>query len=181
MGQDFDGFRGRGRGRGFGGGDRGRGGGFRGDRGGSRGFRGGDRGGSRGFRGGDRGGFRGGDRGSFRGGDRGNFRGGFRGGARGAFRGASRGKGAENAPIYREIQDGLQLWVLYKNAPSVEDTKEQIPGFHSRHTRPTGAGADTVAHILLFTDIESLEAAKVKLSEDENVESIDYMGIRSAK
>merc|ERR1712137_611172 len=199
-GQDFDGFRGRGRGRGFGGGDRGRGrgrgGGFRGDRGGSRGFRGGDRGGSRGFRGGDRGGsrgfgggnrggdrggFRGGDRGSFRGGDRGNFRGGFRGGARGAFRGATRGKGAENAPIYREIQDGLQLWVLYKNAPSVEDTKEQIPGFHSRHTRPTGAGADTVAHILLFTDIESLEAAKVKLSEDENVESIDYMGIRSAK
>merc|ERR1711911_271617 len=73
----------------------------------------------------------------------------------------------QNAPIYREIQDGLQLWVLYKNAPSVEDTKEQIPGFHSRHTRPTGAGADTVAHILLFTDIESLEAAKVKLSEDE--------------
>merc|ERR1712136_67115 len=181
MGQDFDGFRGRGRGRGFGGGDRGRGGGFRGDRGGSRGDRGGSRGFGGGGRGGDRGGFRGGDRGGFRGGDRGNFRGGFRGGARGGFRGAARGKGADNAPVYREIQDGLQLWVLYKAAPSVEDTKQQIPGFHSRHTRPTGAGADSVAHILLFKDVESLEAAKVKLSEDENVESVDYMGIRSAK
>lgn len=219
MGQDFDGFRGRGRGRGFSGGDRGRGGGFRGgsrgfrggDRGGSRGFRGGDRGGSRGgsrgfgggrgmdrggFRGGDRGGFRGGrggDRGSFRGGDRGGFRGdrgGFRGAPRGNFRGGStRGKGAENAPVYREIQDGLQLWVQYKTTPSFDETKEQHPGFHSRHTRPTGVFAangangtsNSVAHILLFTSVESLEAAKAKLSEDDNVESVDYMGLRSAK
>jgi len=208
MGQDFDGSRGRGRGRGFGGGSRGgfRGGdrgssrGFRGgDRGGSRGFRGGDRGVSRGFRGGDRGGFRGGDRGGFRGGDRGGFRGGDRGGfrggdrgsfrggdrgafrgGRGSFRGATRGKGAESAPLYREIQDGLQLWVLYKTAPTVEETKEQLAGFHSRHTRPTGTNNQT-SHILLFTDVESLEAAKVKLTEDENVETVDYMGLRSSK
>ena len=110
-------------------------------------------------------------------GDRGGFRG--RGGASRGDRG--RPAHAETEPVFREIQDGLQLWVIYKKVPTLEETTKQYPGFHSRSTRPTGKDSSSTAHILLFTDIESLEAAKVKLDKDDNVESTDYMGFRSAK
>lgn len=111
----------------------------------------------------------------FRGGDRGSFRGG-----RGAARGG-RTSQAESEPVFREVQDGLQLWVVYKNVPTLEETGKELPGFHSRSTRPTGKDSTSTAHILLFTDVESLEAAKLKLDKDSNVESTDYMGLRSAK
>ncbi|KAI9553530.1 hypothetical protein GHT06_021450 [Daphnia sinensis] len=189
--------RGRGRGRGFGGGR-----GNRGERGGgrgvSRGFRGGDargRGGrgrgdrgGRGFsRGGDRGSFRGGDRGSFRGGDRGSFRGGFRGGrgapARGAFVGGKRdfngsfvAKSKTKVPVCREIAHALQLRVCYKSdIPTEEEVSKQLPGFHSRFQKET----DSKDYFLLFKDIESLEAAKARLEEDDTIELVDYMGLRA--
>lgn len=82
---------------------------------------------------------------------------------------------------YQEVRDGLQLFVIYKNAPTLEDTKQNLNGFHSRTSRPVGKDPGTLAHILLFTDVESLEAAKTKLEVDDNVESVDYMGMRSAK
>lgn len=193
------GFERGGRGRGFGGGDRGRGG-FRGRGGGSAdrgrgGFRGGPRGGG-GFRGGDRGGFRGGDRGGFRGGFRGNDRGndrggrGFRGSDRG-FRGAPRGRGGfvqagrpkpENKDIFfKELQDGLSLLVSYKNVPTIEETKQKLTGFHTRTTRPSGKDSSAVVHILMFTDIESVDAAKAILETDDNVDTVEFMGFRSGK
>ena len=179
------GFRGgsdRGGGGGFRGGFRSERGGFGGDRGNFRGgFRGGDRGGDRGnFRGGDRGNFRGGDRGGFRGGDRGNARGGFRGG-RGGQGGKPIDKNVTTSHQYQEVKDGLQLFVVYKIAPTLDETKQLLPGFHSRTSRPLGSNPSALAHILLFTDLESLEAAKIKLEADESVESVDYMGMRSAR
>ncbi len=59
--------------------------------------------------------------------------------------------------------------------------KKQLPNLHSRITRPTGKDSTSTAHVLLFTDLESLESAKVKLDKDPNVEATDYMGMRSAK
>lgn len=82
---------------------------------------------------------------------------------------------------YQEVRDGLQLFVVYKTAPTLDETKQLLPGFHSRTSRPIGNNPSTLAHILLFTDVESLEAAKVKLEADESVESVDYMGMRSAR
>jgi len=82
---------------------------------------------------------------------------------------------------YQEVRDGLQLFVVYKTAPTLDETKQLLPGFHSRTSRPIGNNPNSLAHILLFTDVESLEAAKIKLEADESVESVDYMGMRSAK
>jgi hypothetical protein len=82
---------------------------------------------------------------------------------------------------YQEVRDGLQLFVVYKIAPTLDETKQLLPGFHSRTSRPIGNNPSALAHILLFTDVESLEAAKIKLEADESVESVDYMGMRSAK
>lgn len=184
-------------------GSRGRGGfGDRGGgRGGSRGFSrgGGDRGGSFTRGGGDRGGSfsRGGggfDRGASRGfarggGDqgsrgRGNFRGSDRGG-RGAARGGRGGLGKGNSKqdgeiMIKEIHDGLQLYVIYKKVPNLEETKKTLKGVHSRISRPMKEGGGE-GHMILFTSLEALEAAKVILEKDANVTSVDYMGIRSAK
>lgn len=63
----------------------------------------------------------------------------------------------------------------------MEETKKELPGFHSRSSRPTGKDSTSTAHILLFTDVESMEAAKIKLEKNPDVESIDYMGLRSSK
>ncbi|XP_057378440.1 neurofilament light polypeptide-like [Daphnia carinata] len=178
---------GRGISRGFRGGDvRGRGGrGF--SRGGDRGsFRGGERGS---FRGGERGSFRGGERGSFRGGDRGSFRGTFRGGnqgapARGAFMGGKRdvngssvGKIKTKPPICHEIAHALQLRICYKSDIPTEEVLKQLPGFHSRFKKP----ADSNDYFILFKTIESLEAAKARLEEDDTIESVDYMGLKSER
>ena len=77
-----------------------------------------------------------------------------------------------------EIQDGLQLSVVYKTVPSLEDSQKSLSGLHSIDSK---SSRDDVAHILLFTSLESLEAAKVKLDSDKNVKSTDYMGMRSAE
>ncbi|XP_032795025.2 U3 small nucleolar RNA-associated protein 25 [Daphnia magna] len=197
-GRGVGGDRGGGRGvsRGFRGGDvRGRGGRGRGDRGG-RGFsRGGDRGSFRGgergsFRGGERGSFRGGERGSFRGGDRGSFRGTFRGGNRGAparggfmggkrdFNGSSVVRSKSKIPVCHEVAHALQLRICYKSdIPTEEELLKQLPGFHSRFQK----SPDSADYFLLFKDIESLEAAKTNLEEDDTVTSVDYMGLRAER
>lgn len=147
------------------GGSRGRGRGFGGDRGGGRG-------GSRGFRGGDRGG-----RGSFRGGDRG--RGAFRGGNR-DFNGSSRGRNSneEGPPVCHEIAHALQLRITYKtDVPTEKDVLQQFPGLHSRYQKST----DNKDYFLLFKDIESLENAKTELENDDAVDTVDYMGLKSAR
>ena len=64
--------------------------------------------------------------------------------------------------------------------PTLEVTKAAHPGFHSRWTRPVVSDSSE-AHILLFTDVESLESAKEKLAADESVTAVDYQGMRSAK
>jgi len=87
---------------------------------------------------------------------------------------------AEKEPVFLEIQDGLQLLVISKKAPTLEETKRKLPNFHSRIRRPTGKDSASTAHVLLFTDLESLETAKVKLDKDPNVEATDYMGMKSA-
>lgn len=69
----------------------------------------------------------------------------------------------------------------YKNVPLIEDTKKQLAGFHSRVTRPSGKDSAGVLHVLMFTDIESLDAAKTVLEGDENVETVEFMGFRSGK
>uniref|UniRef100_A0A0N8BGC4 Uncharacterized protein n=1 Tax=Daphnia magna TaxID=35525 RepID=A0A0N8BGC4_9CRUS len=185
-------------GRGFGGrGGGGRGGGGRGggDRGGSRGFRGG----GRGFRGGSRGNFSGGDRGSeswggsgnssrggpFRGGrgsggDRG--RGAFANRARGAPSGGARGRGGGALPgrgeyLRFEIKAGLQLYVTFNDTPVVEEL-EKLPGFHSLSTP---YNEKEIIRIILFRDLESLEAARKILDAKENVKATDHMGMKSAK
>lgn len=83
--------------------------------------------------------------------------------------------------FFKELQDGLSLLVSYKNVPSVEDTKKQLSKFHTRTTRPAGKDSDKVVHILMFTDMESVDAAKVVLEKDENIESVEFMGFRSGK
>ena len=112
-------------------------------------------------------------RGNFRGSDRGSFRGG-RGGI--GDRVNKREKNTEYT--IKEVGDGLKLFVVYnKDAPSIEESKKSLEGFHSRVSRPAQEGT---AYICLFTSVESLEAAKVVLEKDENVKSVDYMGMRSA-
>lgn len=84
--------------------------------------------------------------------------------------------------IIDPIREGLQLFVTFKEAPSLEYMKANFEGFHSRSSKPTKKQDSTsVSQILLFTSIESLEAAKTKLNSNENVEFLDYMGIKSAK
>ncbi|XP_046657406.1 keratin, type II cytoskeletal 1-like [Daphnia pulicaria] len=194
MSQEMSGSRGRGRG---GGGGRGRGGdrgGSRGFRGGSRGFRGGSRGGS--FRGGDRGGDRGG-RGSWGGGSGSPSRGGpFRGGRgrgdsgrggpsfgnRGRGSSGARGRGGATLPNRGEFQRfeikaGLQLYITFNDNPNLEEL-EKLPGFHSISTP---FSEKEILRIILFRDLESLEAARKILDAHENVKSTDQMGMKSAK
>ena len=72
-----------------------------------------------------------------------------------------------------EIQEGLQLCVVYK-VPDFVDSEKALNGLHS-----SIPSADGAAHILLFTSIEALENAKLKLDKDINVKSTNYMGVRS--
>lgn len=63
----------------------------------------------------------------------------------------------------------------------MEDAKQML-NFHAMSTQqPTGKNSNPKAYILLFKDLESLESAKVKLDDDPDVESTDYMGMKSAE
>ena len=102
-------------------------------------------------------------------------------GGRGAGRGSVRSLSKyDNEITLKEIQDGLQLYIVYKKVPTLEETKKTLEGVHSRVSRPI-KDATGDCHILLFTTLEALETAKVKLESDSNVESVDYMGSKSAK
>ena len=72
---------------------------------------------------------------------------------------------------------------MYKKViPTLEETEQQFPNFHSRNAHLTGEESlNRRAHILLFKDLESLESAKSKLDDDPNVQSTDYRGMRSAE
>ena len=74
-----------------------------------------------------------------------------------------------------EIQDGLQLCVIYEKVPTLAESKIALHGLHS-----STALKDGTTHILLFTSMEALEDAKIKLDADKYVKSVDYMGVRSA-
>ena len=76
-----------------------------------------------------------------------------------------------------EVKAGLQLYITFKTSET--DCKEltKLPGFHS-FVKPEKMGN---VRIVLFTDIESLESARDILNEHENVESVDLVGLRSAK
>lgn len=100
-----------------------------------------------------------------------------------AGRGAGKvGKG--NHPTFdkkmNEITCGLKLLVVYKNGTSVEKMEKTLDGFHSKISKHNKKDSGIV-NILLFTSIESLEAAKVKLDNDNNVESTEYLGRRNAR
>jgi len=92
------------------------------------------------------------------------------------------GKG--NHPTFdkkmNEITCGLKLLVVYKNGTSVEKMEKTLDGFHSKVSKHNKKDSGIV-NILLFTSIESLEAAKVKLDNDDNVESTEYLGRRNAR
>jgi hypothetical protein len=93
------------------------------------------------------------------------------------FAGSSPEKTNGKSPVEgNEIQEGLQLCVVYKKVPAFVDSKNALNGLHSSIPSTDGA-----AHILLFTSIEALENAKLKLDADTNVKSTNYMGVRSAE
>ena len=71
-----------------------------------------------------------------------------------------------------EIQNGLQLCVNYEKVPTLAESKKALNGLHSSTPSKNGT-------ILLFTSMEALEDAKDKLDVDQNVKSVDYMGVRS--
>lgn len=108
------------------------------------------------------------------------MRGAFRGGNR-DFNGSSRGRNSneEGPPVCHEIAHALQLRISYKTAdvPSDKDVLQQFPGLHSRFQKST----DNKDFFLLFKDIESLENAKTELEKDDDIESVDYMGLKSAR
>jgi hypothetical protein len=79
-----------------------------------------------------------------------------------------------------EITCGLKLLVVYKSGTSVEKMEKTLDGFHSRVSKHSKKESGIV-NILLFTSIESLEAAKIKLDKDENVESTEYLGRRNVR
>ncbi len=88
---------------------------------------------------------------------------------------------AESQILFRKIQHGIQLNVVYKKVPTLEETKLQFPNFHSWNSHLTGKKSlDRRAYIFLFRDLESLETAKGKHDDDPNVQSTDYVGMRSA-
>ena len=85
-------------------------------------------------------------------------------------------KKPKEEPIeFHEIAHGMQLRVCYKIPP--QDDLTAVAGFHARYTKNRDSGA----HYIMFRDVESLEAAKKKLEKEENVSSVDYMGLRSSK
>lgn len=80
--------------------------------------------------------------------------------------------------VIDEIKDGLQLWIRFQEnqAASVEASVRRLNGLHSFSKQVEDNGC---SGILLFTAIESLEAAKTSLEKNTLIEEVDYMGIRS--
>lgn len=80
-----------------------------------------------------------------------------------------------------EITCGLKLLVVYKSGvTSVEKMEKTLDGFHSKVKKHNNQDS-AIVNILLFTSIESLEAAKLKLDNDDNVESTEYLGRRNVR
>ncbi|KAI9553403.1 hypothetical protein GHT06_021306 [Daphnia sinensis] len=79
--------------------------------------------------------------------------------------------------IGSEIQDGLSLYVTFKDGPDVYEL-EKLKGFHALLTPPSKKEKEK---IILFKDIESLEAAKLFLTAHQNVKSTNLMGFKSFK
>lgn len=78
-----------------------------------------------------------------------------------------------------EIRDGLQLWVsfLAHQADQAEVSLHKLRGLHSFvKGDPEGS---SISGVLLFTDVESLEAAKASLAKNSLISAVDYMGVRS--
>ncbi|XP_057378394.1 uncharacterized protein LOC130700368 [Daphnia carinata] len=76
-----------------------------------------------------------------------------------------------------EIKDGLSLYVTFKDGPDVYEL-EKLKGFHALLTPPSKKEKEK---IILFKDIESLEAAKLILTAHQNVKSTNLMGFKSFK
>ncbi|XP_046657359.1 uncharacterized protein LOC124350617 isoform X2 [Daphnia pulicaria] len=186
-GGDRGGIRGGGRGRGgdrggIRGGGRGRGGGDRGKTGGSRGAEGNLRGNGRGHRGSLADSSNSGHRGSPRGSPRG-------GRGRGTPASSksrrysrrqriSQGKDKIVEQKESEIELGLQIYVAFKKTPVIIDELEKLPGFHSVHTPPNEKENQK---IILFKDMESLDAARAILDAHENVQFTNQRGLKSIK
>lgn len=76
-----------------------------------------------------------------------------------------------------EIKDGLSLYITFKDGPDVYEL-EKLKGFHALLTPPSKKEKEK---IILFKDIESLEAAKLILTAHQNVKSTNLMGFKSFK
>ena len=102
-----------------------------------------------------------------------------RGGASTGERGNRGGQKKSGTKEYLrfEIKAGLQLYITFKSDPVVAEL-EKLPGFHSISTPHSDK---EIIRIILFRDIESLEAARVILDAHENVISTDHMGLKSSK
>ena len=81
--------------------------------------------------------------------------------------------------IVEPIEEGLQLFVTFNKVPSLEYMEANFEGFHSSST--VKKNSKVTSQILLFKSIESLESAKTKLEDDEHVESVDSVGMKSSK
>lgn len=76
-----------------------------------------------------------------------------------------------------EIKDGLSLYITFKDGPDIYEL-EKIKGFHSLNPPPNKKEKE---RIILFRDLESLEAAKLFLDVHKNVKSTNLMGLKSFK
>ena len=78
-----------------------------------------------------------------------------------------------------EIRDGLQLWVRFQ-ANQEDQAQASLQKLRGLHSFVKGNLVEhSISGTLLFTDIESLEAAKVALAKNPLIYEVDYMGIRS--
>ena len=125
-----------------------------------------------------------GGRGSWADSDRGSFR-----GARGRG-GPASSKSGRDSPLQivtpgkekkfhqkeSEIKLGLQIYVAFKKTPVAVDELERLPGFHSVRAPPNEKENEK---IILFKDMESLDAARAILDAHENVQSTNQMGLKS--
>jgi hypothetical protein len=76
-----------------------------------------------------------------------------------------------------EIKDGLSLYITFKDGPDVYEL-EKLKGFHSLNPPPNKKEKEK---IMLFRDMESLEAAKLILDVHKNVKSTNLLGLKSFK
>lgn len=76
-----------------------------------------------------------------------------------------------------EIKDGLSLYITFKDGPDVYEL-EKLKGFHSLNPPPNKKETE---RIMLFRDMESLEAARLILDAHKNVKSTNLLGFKSFK